>query len=135
MATINRFEKKTIRQDNPQFSMLKTLIETAIYGNNVQAIDNLDQAYQLASSAPNTIILDQTIAKAQELGLAEDTKVLVANGGAVVGRTAKARRLWGQDSEEDKKIAAILREELYQSSFLPFISGKAVVGLDQQFIM
>ncbi|MGT2958517.1 phosphoenolpyruvate carboxykinase [Streptococcus bovimastitidis] len=135
MATLNRFEKETIRQDNPQFSMLKTLIETAFYGNNVQAIDNLDQAYQLASSAPNTIILDQIITKAQELGLAEDTRVLVANGGAVVGRTAKARRLWGQDSEEDKKIAAILREELYQSSFLPFISGKAVVGLDQQFMM
>lgn len=135
MATINRFEKETIRQDNPQFSMVKTLIETAFYGNNVQAIEHLEQAYQLAASAPNTIILDQKIVKAKALGLAEDTRVLVANGGAVVGRTAKARRVWGQDPEEDKRIAAILREELYQSSFFPFISGKAVVGLDQQFMM
>lgn len=135
MATLNRFEKEAIRKDNRYFSLFKTMIETAFYGNNVQAINSLDHAYQLAAKAPNTIILDQDVTKAKELGLAKGTKVLVANGGAVVGRTAKARRLFGENAQEDQKIAAILREELYQSSFLPFISGKAIIGLDQQFMM
>ncbi|VTS44365.1 ATP-dependent phosphoenolpyruvate carboxykinase [Streptococcus porcinus] len=135
MATINCFPKENIRKDNSHFSEAKALIETAFYGNNVKLIKSLEEAYNLAFNAPNTIVLDQTVSHPHDLGLPTNAKVLLANSGAIVGRTAKARRLSGKNPEEDCQIAAILREALYQSGFKPFISGQAVVGLDQQFMV
>ncbi|EFR44980.1 phosphoenolpyruvate carboxykinase (ATP) [Streptococcus pseudoporcinus] len=135
MATINSFPRESIRKDNNHFSEVKTLIETVFYGNNVKLLKNLKEAYDLAVKAPNTIVLDQTISHPHELDLPRNAKVLLANSGAIVGRTAKARRISGQNLEEDCQIAAILREALYQSSFKPFISGQAVVGLDHQFMV
>lgn len=135
MTTIGYYEDEMIKSENPHFSSCKTIIETAFYGNNVQAITTIKEAYQLAAAAPNTILLDQKIKHAKELDLDEDTHVVVANGGAIVGRTAKARRIKGQSPDEDKQIEAILREDIYQSSFKPFISAQSVVGLDKQFMV
>lgn len=135
MATISRYQTESLVKANPHLSATKTVIETAFYGNNVRHISNLQEAYQLASTAPNTILLDQKITHAKELGLEEDCRVLLANGGAVVGRTAKARRIYGENTQEDQKIAKLLREAIYQGSFKPFLTGHAVVGLDQQFMV
>lgn len=135
MATISWYQTESLVKANPHLSATKTVIETAFYGNNVRHISNLQEAYQLASTAPNTILLDQKITHAKELGLEEDCRVLLANGGAVVGRTAKARRIYGENTQEDQKIAKLLREAIYQGSFKPFLAGHAVVGLDQQFMV
>lgn len=135
MATIGNFNKKDIIADNPHFSSIKTLIETAFYGNNVRPITTLQAAYNEAAVAPNTIVLDQLVAHAEDLGLSPDSHVLVGNGGGVVGRTAKARRIAGNDPQEDKKIEPILRETLYHASLTPFISAQAVVGLDETFMV
>lgn len=135
MTTIGHYKNEDINLQNSHFSSCKTIIETAFYGNNVQVINSIKEAYQLAAAAPNTIVLDQKIKHAKDLELDEDTHVIVANGGAVVGRTAKARRIKGQEPNEDKNIEALLREDIYQSSFKPFISAQSVVGLDKQFMI
>lgn len=135
MASISHYTSEQIVRANTHFSSTKTIIETAFYGNNVRYINDLQQAYQMAHDAPNTIVLDQRISHPEALGLDSDSRILVANGGAVVGRTAKARRIRGNNPKEDKKIDAIIREAIYQASFKPFIASQAVVGLDEHFMI
>ena len=135
MATIERFSTDSIRKSNPKLSPLKTTIETAFYTNNVTEITSLRDAYEKALVAANTIPLDLPVAHASELGLPDDAKVLLTNDGAIVGRTAKARRIYGENPAEDDKLLPIIREAIYQASFFPFYKATAVVGLDEDFMV
>lgn len=135
MATLNHFVTDTIRRSNPHLSQLKATIETAFYGNNVREISTVAQAYQEASQAPNTIVLDALVAHAKELGLPEDAHILAVTDGKVVGRTAKARRIVGHNSKKDEVIMPIIRDAVFQASFKPFIKASAVVGLDEDFMV
>lgn len=135
MTSIQRFQKTAIKKDNSEFSRLKVTLETAFYGNNVHEVASLKEAYALAKEAPNTIILAQEVAHAEALGLESSSKVLLENSGAIVGRTAKARRLFGEDAAEDTVLIPLVREAVYQAGFSPFLSAKAVVGLDEEFMI
>ena len=109
MATIDRFATDTIRKSNPHLSQLKATIEPAFYSNNATEIPTLAEAYELASHAPNTTVLDAFVANAKDLGLPEDAHILSIVDGSVVGRTAKARRILGNNPSEDAKIIPIIR--------------------------
>lgn len=135
MATINRFTRSDISPKNPLFSSFKTMIESAFYGNNVYEVADLKEAYELAKDAPGTTVTDMPVIHTQELGLPEDAKVLVANDGKIVGRTAAARRIIGQPEIDAEYYRGILREALYQGTMRKFYSGKAVVGLDPEFMV
>lgn len=135
MATINRFATETIRKSNEHISALKTTVESAFYSNNVTEITCIADAYELALHAPNTIVLDKEVAHAKELGLPEGAKILLANDGAIVGRTAKARRILGTNPKEDTTLLPIVREAIYDASFYPFLKATAVVGLDEDFMV
>lgn len=135
MATIDRFVTDTIRKSNPHLSQLKATVETAFYGNNVREVSTLAQAYAEASAAPNAIVLDALVAHAAELGLPENAHILAVTDGKVVGRTAKARRILGNNPHEDAIIMPLIRDAVFQSSFTPFIKGTAVVGLDEDFMV
>lgn len=113
MTSIQRFQKTAIKKDNSEFSRLKVTLETAFYGNNVHEVASLKEAYTLAKEAPNTIILAQEVAHAEALGLESSSKVLLENSGAIVGRTAKARRLFGEDAAEDTVLIPLVREAVY----------------------
>lgn len=52
MSTRERFETTEINGRNRLFSTTKTIIETAFYGNNVQAVTDLKMAYELAKKVP-----------------------------------------------------------------------------------
>lgn len=135
MSTIERFEKSTIRKSNPHISALKTTVETAFYSNNVREIKTLVEAYELAVQAPNVIVLDRYVKHASELGLPDNAKVLLTNDGAVVGRTAKARRILGRNPQEDEKLLPIVRNAIQRASFHPFLKSTAIVGLDEDFMI
>ena len=135
MATRKEFEAETLRKENDLLSPLKSIVETAFYGNNVYKVETLAEAYEMAHDAPTTIILDQVVENAKELGLPEDAKVLVDNGGGIVGRTARARRIYGKDPAEDKKLMKIVMDAVYEGGYYPFIMGDAVVGLDEEFMV
>lgn len=134
MATRRTFETETIRKDNDRLSALKTIIETAFYGNNVHKVETLEEAYHLAHDIPNTIVLDQNVAHAEDLGLPSDAKVLVENGKSIVGRTARARRIYGKDVEEDEELMKVVLDAVYTASQKPYLEGEAVVGLDEEFM-
>ena len=135
MSTKETFQKSKIRKANPIFSPLRSVVETAMYGNNVKEITSVKQAYELALNSAVTIVTDLLVKYPEKLGLPDEAKVLVENGGAIVGRTAVARRIVGNDKEEDTKLAAIAREAVYQGSFKHRYKASAYVGLDKEFMV
>ncbi|MGX7163791.1 phosphoenolpyruvate carboxykinase (ATP) [Enterococcus massiliensis] len=135
MATVKTFSRPSISPENPLFSSFKTMIESAFYGNNVQTISELQEAYQLASQAPGTVVTDMPVLHTKELGLPTDAKVLVANDGKIVGRTAAARRIIGQPGIDATYYQGILREALYQGTHRKFYASNVVVGLDPEFMV
>lgn len=135
MATYHRFNEDMILKDSGLISALKATVQTAFYCNNVRELTNLKEVYDMASKAPNVVVLDQRVAHASELGLQGNARVLLANDGEVVGRTAKARRIVGQDEEEDKYIIGLVRQATYEASFNPFVKACAVVGLHEDFMV
>lgn len=135
MATKKNFETETLRKKNDLLSPLKSIVETAFYGNNVHEVKTLAEAYELAHDAPTSIVLDQVVKNTAELGLPEDAKVLVDNGGSIVGRTARARKIYGKDPDEDKKLMKVAMDAVYEGGYYPFLSGRAIVGLDEDFMV
>lgn len=135
MVTRQKFTNEEIRNGSTYFSALKTTIETAFYENHVKAIKSLDEAYQLASSASDTVVLDMPVIHTQELGLPSYARVLLSNSGAIVGRTAKARRIYGENSEEDEALLPIIRSAIFQARKRTFYKSDAVVGLDEDFMV
>ena len=70
---------------------IRSILETAFYGNNVVKVKDLHQAYELAKSSPGTIELTgMPVLRPTELGLPEGANVLLLNDGAVFGRCAAA---------------------------------------------
>lgn len=47
MATIYKFNRNDINKGNGMFSAVRSTIETAFYGNNVEKITSLKEAYKL----------------------------------------------------------------------------------------
>src|SRR5699024_2846655 len=103
--------------------------------NNVNKVTSVAEAYELALKAPVTIVTDLPVKYPEKLDLPKDTKVLVENGGSVVGRTAAARRIVGNNQEEDAKLAAIVRDAIYQGSLKKRYKTAAYVGLDSEFMV
>ena len=52
MSTKSFLQAKDIEPENPLLSGIRTIIETAFYGNNVERIPNLQTAYQLSKRKP-----------------------------------------------------------------------------------
>lgn len=135
MVTRNQFSTLEMRKASPYFSALKTIVETAFYENQVISIKTLEEAYQLASNAAGTVILDMPVIHTKELGLPSYARVLLTNSGAVVGRTAKARRIYGLDSDEDERLLSIVRSAVYQAHSRKFYKADVIVGLDEEFMV
>lgn len=135
MSTRERFETTEINGRNRLFSTTKTIIETAFYGNNVQAVTDLKMAYELAKKSPKTIVTDQPIKHTSELGLPKDAVMLVDNHGRVVGRTAAARRILGRPGVDNAELEAVLREAVYQGEARQFYQAQVIVGLDEEFML
>ena len=135
MSTRERFETTEINGRNRLFSPTKTIIETAFYGNNVQAVTDLKMAYELAKQSPKTIVTDQPIKHTSELGLPKDAVMLVDNHGRIVGRTAAARKILGRPGVDNAELEAVLREAVYQGNEHQFYQAQAIVGLDEEFML
>ncbi|MDU3187759.1 phosphoenolpyruvate carboxykinase (ATP) [Ligilactobacillus animalis] len=135
MSTRERFETTEINGRNRLFSPTKTIIETAFYGNNVQAVTDLKMAYELAKKSPKTIVTDQPIKHTGELGLPKDAVMLVDNHGRIVGRTAAARKILGRPGVDNDELEAVLREAVYQGNERQFYQAQAIVGLDEEFML
>lgn len=135
MSSIQFFKQTEITDKNPIFSVTRTIIETAFYGNNVTQVSSLSEAYHLAKKAPDVIVTDLPVRHTEELGLPSDTKVLVSSDGEIVGRTAAARRVIGHAGIDEAYHDKLLREAVFQVGTKECYSGDVYVGLDKEFTM
>ncbi|URZ88348.1 phosphoenolpyruvate carboxykinase (ATP) [Floricoccus penangensis] len=134
MSTVETFKRDQVNSENKLLSSFKAIIETAFYGNNVEKIENLSQAYEIAKNVPGTIVTDMPISHNEDLGLPEDASILVFNDGKVVGRTAAARVIIGQPGVDEDYYQGILREAIFTGNDQEFLEGNVVVGLDGDFM-
>src|SRR5699024_11836802 len=93
----------------------------------------LEEAERYARKSPTTIILDQIVENVEELGLPKDAKVLVENGSSIVGRTARARRIYGKNPEEDEKLLKIAMDAIYEANNYPLRSEEHTSELQSRF--
>ncbi|WP_407371633.1 phosphoenolpyruvate carboxykinase (ATP) [Carnobacterium sp.] len=135
MSTRSTFSKSEIKKNNPLFSPLRAVVETTMYGNNINEVETIEEAYLLAKESMHTIVTDLLVKYPEKLGLPYGAKVLVENGGAVVGRTAAAKRILGENPAEDAKLAPIIREAIYQGENKMRYKGTVYVGLDPEFMV
>ena len=135
LSTKDRFLKNEIRRSNHLFSPLRSIVETSMYSNNVQPMTSLDQAYQTAHDAINTIVTDLPVKFPDKLGLPSNAKILVENGNSVVGRTAAAKRIYGENPEEDAKLKTLVLDAIYDGTKTNRYKTTAYVGLDPEFMV
>lgn len=133
MATKCQFKQSEIRKNNPIFSPLRTTVETVRYGNNVQEVKSLGEAYELAKNSSGTIELSQKVYEPEKSGLPKGVNVLLFNDGEITGRYAKARVIADKDSDI-KKLSGIAREAAFYAQRKKLYHAEAYAGLDHEFI-
>ncbi len=132
MATKARYGWDEIRKGQ-YFTRLRTTIETAFHGNNVETIKSLKQAYEYAKQEQGVIILDMPIHKPKALGLPAGAKVLLTNGGKTVGRYAKARVILNDDPIARETYCDIARAAIWAGREQTFLAATAIIGLGKEF--
>lgn len=134
MATKQYYELSEIKA-GPHFSPIKSIVETAFYGNNVTPIYSPKEMYKLAVDCPGTIVTDMEIFEPEKNGLPAGAKVLVFNDGGVQGRCAAARRILGEPGVTVAKYSPILRDAIYAARNKKLYSTSVYVGLDPKFMV
>ncbi|MDR0886542.1 MAG: phosphoenolpyruvate carboxykinase (ATP) [Clostridiales Family XIII bacterium] len=135
MSTKANFKRAEITAGKRAFSMSRTTIETAFYGNNVVKQIDLKEAYRLAKAATGTIELDLPVYKPEEIGLPDDANILLFNDGETVGRFAGARVILGEKGVSEADIAKVLRDAVYHSRYKKMYHTESYIGLDKDFII
>lgn len=135
MSTASNFKREDITQGKRAFSMSRTTIETAFYGNNVEKINDLKKAHEMAKNATGTIETDMPVYKPEEVGLPEGANILLFNDGETVGRFAGARVILGELGVDEAEIAKVLREAVYNSRYQKMYHAQSYIGLDKDFII
>ncbi len=134
MSTIRRLKNSEIRSSNKIISRTRSLIETAFYTNNVKKIYNIAEAYELASNSSGVIKTDMPIYRATDLGLEDDSKVLVFNNDHIVGRTAKARFIESNINNNKEKYANIINDAIFNTNRKTMYYVKTYLGLHTDFM-
>lgn len=135
MSTKSKFRREEIGSGNVAFSLSRTTIETAFYGNNVKRVIDLKKAYEMAKASTGTIALDIPVFEPEKVGLPKDAQILLFNDGETVGRFAGARIILGEKGVVEADIAAILREAVYRTRYKTMYHTEAYIGLDKDFIV
>lgn len=117
------------------FSASRVTVESAFFGNNVESVTNLKDAYKMAYHSQGTVVIDQEVFQPDKIGLDEGAKILMFNDGETTGRFAGARVILGEVGVSEPKFAAILREAVYGIRYRKMYHGEAYIGLDPDFMV
>ncbi len=134
MATKQFFELGDIKK-GACFDSMKTIIETAFYGNNTYPVETTKEAYKLALKSPGAIVTDMEICEPEKNGLPAGAKVIVLNDGGVHGRCAAARRILGEPGVTVDKFSPIIRDAIYDARWKKLYTTSAYVGLAPEFMV
>lgn len=134
MATIENFttneEFKSIN------SAARATIQAAFFGNNVEEVKSVSEAYKLALYSPGTIELTgMPIYEPEKVGLPKGANQLLFNDGAVTGRCAAARRIVGTPDCDLKVLLPIIRDAIFDTRNKTMYKAETVVGLEEDYMI
>jgi phosphoenolpyruvate carboxykinase (ATP) len=133
LATKGRWQWGEVNKST--FSKIRTTIESAFYGNNVELLTSRREAYKKAIKSPGTIVTDLPVYKPELQNLDEGTKILLFNDGATVGRFAGARKIIGMPGVNEDVLAEVIREAVYSTRFRKVYHAISYTGLHKDFIV
>lgn len=117
-------------------SAARATITAPFFGNNVEKIENVTEAYELAQESCGTIELTgMPVYEPEKLGLPEGANQLLFNDGTVVGRCAAARKIVGEPNCDLKVLLPVIREAVYGTRDRLMYNCETVVGLDKDFMI
>lgn len=117
-------------------SAARATITAPFFGNNVKAIKDVEEAYNLSRVSPGTVELTgMPVFKPEKLGLPRGANQLLFNDGTVVGRCAVARKIVGEPGCDLAHLLPIIREAVYQTREKLMYNCETVVGLDKDFMI
>ncbi len=118
------------------YSSAKATITAPFYGNNVEEIKTVAEAYKLAKNSPGTVELTgMPVFEPEKIGLPQNANQLLFNDGTVVGRCAAARKIVGEPNCDLPTLLPIIREAVYQTRDKLMYRTEAYVGLDEDFMV
>ncbi len=117
-------------------SAVRTTLQSAFFGNNVEKITSLGEIYKLAKDSPGTVELTgMPVFEPEKQGLPKDSNVLLFNDGTVVGRCAAARVIVGEPGCNLGNMLPIIREAVYGTRYNLMYHAESYVGLDKDFMI
>ena len=117
-------------------SAARATITAPFFGNNVEEIKTVSEAYKLARTSPGTVELTgMPVYKPEKLGLPQGANQLLFNDGTVVGRCAAARKIVGEPNCDLKVLLPVIREAVYGTRDRLMYNCETVVGLDKDFMI
>ena len=117
-------------------SAARATITAPFFGNNVEEIKSVAEAYKLAKDSSGTIELTgMPVYEPEKLGLPAGANQLLFKDGTVVGRCAAARKIVGEPNCDMGYLLPIIREAIYSSRDKLMYKTTAVVGLDNDFMI
>lgn len=135
MSTKAFYPRSEIGLGKVGFAKTRSIIEAAFYGNNVERIRSVREAYELAKRSPGTIVTDLPIYKPEEQGLPKDAKVLLFNDGSITGRYKAARRIAGEPDVQTEELDKILMDAVYDTRYKKMYHAEAVIGLAPEYMV
>ncbi|MBQ8848687.1 MAG: phosphoenolpyruvate carboxykinase (ATP) [Candidatus Gastranaerophilales bacterium] len=134
MSTVEYF---TNSEDlKKMMSAARATITAPFFGNNVEEVKSVAEAYKLAKDSTGTIELTgMPVYEPEKLGLPSGANQLLFNDGTVVGRCAAARKIVGEPGCDMGYLLPIIREAIYGTRDKLMYRTEAVVGLDNDFMI
>ena len=134
MATKEFFN--TTEEVKKLYSSARATITAPFYGNNVEEVKSVSEAYKLAKNSPGTVELTgMPVFEPEKIGLPQNANQLLFNDGTVVGRCAAARKIVGEPNCDLPTLLPIIREAVYQTRDNLMYRTEAFVGLDEDFMV
>ena len=117
-------------------SAARATITAPFFGNNVEHVSSVSEAYKLAKDSSGTIELTGIpVFEPEKIGLPQGANQLLFNDGTVVGRCAAARKIVGEPNTDLAKLLPVIREAVYNTRNRLMYRTEAVVGLDNDFMI
>ena len=134
MATKEFFN--TTAEVKKLYTSARATITAPFFGNNVEEVKSVSEAYKLAKDSPGTVELTgMPVFEPEKIGLPQNANQLLFNDGTVVGRCAAARKIVGEPNCDLPTLLPIIREAVYQTRDKLMYRTEAFVGLDEDFMV
>ncbi|MFI3300781.1 MAG: phosphoenolpyruvate carboxykinase (ATP) [Candidatus Gastranaerophilales bacterium] len=118
------------------YSAARATITAPFFGNNVEEVKTVSEAYKLAKHSSGTVELTGMPVYEPEIqGLPKGANQLLFNDGTVVGRCAAARKIVGEPGCDMAYLLPIIREAVYGSRDKLMYKTDVVVGLENDFMI